>query len=331
MSVKEKLLCTGRQMKFKISQKSPEILVGVGIVSTIAGVVLACKETLKVDDILDNHKETLDRIHEAAESGKTVDGREYTDQDAKKDTTVLYFKTGVAMAKNYTPAAIFVVTGITSFLASNNVLKKRNFALAATLTAVDTAFKDYRQRVIDRFGEEVDYQLKNNIRVEEIEETEVDEKGKEKKKKRKIEIADASQYARYIRKGDKNWYNDEENMKMFLNGQMSYLNDILHAKAYGSGINIMTLNEVYRSLGLEESVPGMVVGWIYDVKNPVGDNYIDISCHKVNIPDGFGHYEEAYLLDFNVDGNVFQYKTEAEGFKSRRSGIFNRDFLEGDK
>lgn len=331
MSMKTKFAMTARKAKAGIVNKSPEILVITGIVATVAGVVVACKETLKVEPILDEHKEVLEKIHKADESGKTEDGREYTKQDVKKDTTVLYLKTGTKLAKNYAPAAALVACGIVSFLASNNVLKKRNVALAAALTTVDTAFKDYRQRVVERFGEEVDYQLKNNIKVEEVEETEVDEKGKEKKKKRKIEVAEASQYARYIRKGDRNWYNDEENMRLFINGQMSYLNDILHAKAYGSGINIMTLNEVYRSLALEESVAGMVVGWLYDVKNPIGDNYIDISCHKVNIPDGDGGYEEAYLLDFNVDGNVFQYKTEADGFKSKRSGIFHRDFLEGDK
>ena len=323
----EKTKVVAAKAKKKIVAKSPELLIATGIVATVGGVVLACKATLKVNDILDEHKENVDKIHEASDKGKTADGAEYTERDAKKDTTTLYIQTGCKLAKNYAPAVIFVGAGIASFLASNNVLKKRNAALAAAYAAVDTAFKDYRARVIDRFGEEVDQQLRYNIKAVETEEEETDENGKTKKKKKKIETADASMYARYIRRGDHNWFNNPDSFKMFIEGQQSYLNDILHSRPLVSanGYNIMTLNEVYKSLGLSETLPGMVVGWMYDLKNPIGDNYIDISWQKVNIPDEDGGYEEAYLLDFNVDGNVYEFQTEKQGLHSRRSGNFFRD------
>ena len=38
--------------------------------------------------------------------------------------------------------------------------------LAAAYAVVDSSFKDYRKRVISRFGEEVDKELKYNIKAE---------------------------------------------------------------------------------------------------------------------------------------------------------------------
>ena len=54
-------------------------------------------------------------------------------------------------------------------------------------------------------------------------------------------------------------------------------------------------------------MPVRFVGWIYDEKNPVGDNYIDFGIYDVNKPqnrDFVNGIERVILLDFNVDGNI---------------------------
>ena len=53
----------------------------------------------------------------------------------------------------------------------------------------------------------------------------------------------------------------------------------------------------------------MVVGWIYDEKNPVGDNYVDLGIQELyekTENDGITDYNPAILLDFNVDGNIYK-------------------------
>ena len=45
---------------FKLKKHSPEILVAVGVVGTVASVVMACKATLKVNEIVDDAKELID-------------------------------------------------------------------------------------------------------------------------------------------------------------------------------------------------------------------------------------------------------------------------------
>ena len=174
-------------------------------------------------------------------------------------------------------------------------------AISAALAAATQNFKDYRNCVIERFGKEVDYQLRYNIKAEEIEETVTDEKGKEKKVKKSIEVADlnASGYVKYFTRSNPYWEEDSSYVEMFLRSQQNYANDKLKATGH------LTLNDVYDMLGFHDSKAGMVVGWIYDLDHPNGDNYVEFDVKKVNLPNEQGGYEEAYAIDFNVDGNIY--------------------------
>ena len=284
---------------FGLKKRSPEILVAVGVVGTVVSAVMACKATTKINTILDETKEQLDKIHEYA--GNPDVAEKYNAEDAKKDTAIVYGQAGVKLAKLYAPAVGLGILSISSILASNNILRKRNMAISAALAAATQDFKDYRNRVIERFGKEVDHQLRYNIKAEEIEETVTDEKGKEKKVKKNVEVADpnASGYAKYFTRSNPYWEEDSSYVEMFLRSQQNYANDKLKANGH------LTLNDVYDMLGFHDSKAGMVVGWIYDLDHPNGDNYVEFDVKKVNLPNEQGGYEEAYAIDFNVDGNIY--------------------------
>lgn len=284
---------------FGLKKRSPEILVAVGVVGTVVSAVMACKATTKINTILDETKEQLDKIHEYA--GNPDVAEKYNAEDAKKDTAIVYAQAGVKLAKLYAPAVGLGILSISSILASNNILRKRNMAISAALAAATQDFKDYRNRVIERFGKEVDHQLRYNIKAEEIEETVTDEKGKEKKVKKSIEVADpnASGYVKYFTRSNPYWEEDSSYVEMFLRSQQNYANDKLKATGH------LTLNDVYDMLGFHDSKAGMVVGWIYDLDHLNGDNYVEFDVKKVNLPNEQGGYEEAYAIDFNVDGNIY--------------------------
>ena len=284
---------------FGLKKRSPEILVAVGVVGTVVSAVMACKATTKIDTILDETKEQLDKIHEYA--GNPDVAEKYNAEDAKKNTAIVYAQAGVKLAKLYAPAVGLGILSISSILASNNILRKRNMAVSAALAAATQDFKDYRNRVIERFGKEVDHQLRYNIKATEIEETVTDEKGKEKKVKKNIEVADpnASGYVKYFTRSNPYWEEDSSYVEMFLRSQQNYANDKLKATGH------LTLNDVYDMLGFHDSKAGMVVGWIYDLDHPNGDNYVEFDVKKVNLPNEQGGYEEAYAIDFNVDGNIY--------------------------
>ena len=204
--------------------------------------------------------------------------------------------------KLYGPAVILGTLSVSSILASNNILRKRNAALAAAYAAIDRSFTEYRNRVVERFGEEVDHQLRYNVKAQEIEETVVDEKGKEKKVKKTVEVADPnteSIYQKYFTRTNPNWENDSDFVETFLRMQQNYANDLLRANGH------LTLNKVYDMLGFQDTKAGMVVGWVYDLDHPNGDNYVEFNVKKVHLPNERGGLEEVYAIDFNVDGNIY--------------------------
>ena len=310
---------------FKFKKHSPEILTGAGIVCVVASTVMACKATTKLSAILDETKEQTDQIHGYVENNGYSE--KYTENDEKKDLAIVYTKSCVNVAKLYGPSILIGVLGVTSILAGNNVLRKRNVALTAAYTAVDSSFKKYRERVVERFGEAVDRELKNNARKEEVEVVETDENGETKTVKKTAYVvnpSDISEYARFFEeytlddKGNriKNtyWVSDNEYNLFFLKKAESFANDKLRINGY------LFLNEVYEMLGIPKTKAGQVVGWVYDEKNPVGDNYVDFGLYKDNLSysDFVNGYDPAILLDFNVDGNIWKLMDDNGSFRSKR-------------
>lgn len=283
----------------KLKKHSPEILVVAGIAGTVVSAVLACKATTKVAEILDETKGTLDIIHEGMETG-AINGQEYTNEDGKKDTVVVYAQTGMKLAKLYGPAIILGTLSITSILASNNILRKRNVALGAAYAAIDKSFKEYRGRVIERFGEQVDTELKYGIKAKKFEEIEVDpETGKEKKVKKTVMVADPnlqSDYAVYFDSKSRNYETNPDYNRMFLKAQQAFANDKLQTRGH------LFLNEVLDDLDLPRTPAGQIVGWTKD--GP--DGYVNFRIVEVERETEDGRHEPALLLDFNVEGNIWE-------------------------
>lgn len=289
---------------FQLKKHSPEILVVVGIVGAVTSAVMACKATTKANDILNDAKSQVDKVHKVLED-EAISPEMYSEEDSKKDLAIIYAKTGLDFVRLYGPSVLLGAVSIASILASNNILRKRNIALAAAYTAVDTGFKEYRGRLIERFGKELDKELKYNIKSETVQETVIDEKGNEQTVDKVVEVANPNVYSDYARcfdDGCKGWTKDPELNLVFLKQMQQYANDKLRAKGH------LFLNEVYDMLGFPRSRAGQIVGWIYDEKNKVGDNFVDFGIYdatKQPNRDFVNGYERVIWLDFNVDGPIW--------------------------
>lgn len=292
---------------FKLKKYSPEILAVSGVIGIVTSAVMACKATTKVSAILEESKATIDAIHDCQENPELVEEGKYSDDDAKKDLAITYVQTGVKLVKLYAPSVILGTLSITAMLASNDILRKRNAALAAAYATIDGSFKKYRERVIERFGETVDKELKYGVKKQKIEEIVKDpETGKEKKAKKTVEVVEGidgySEYARFFDDGCKGWEKDAESNLLFLRAQQQYANDLLVSRGY------LFLNEVYNMLGIQITKAGQVVGWVYDPDNKNLNNWVDFGIYDVNKPkarDFVNGLERTILLDFNVDGDIW--------------------------
>jgi hypothetical protein len=292
-----------RRAGLKLKKHSPELLLAAGVVTGVAGAVMACKATLKVHDILDEAKENLDAIHECVEHPEDLK-EEYTVEDSKRDTAIVYTQTGVKLAKLYGPAVILGVTSIGCVLASHNIIHKRNVALAAAYSTIDKSFKEYRGRVIERFGKDLDRELKYNIKAVEVEERVVDENGNESTVTKTIEVTNPHAYSGYAKVFDEtcvNWEKDAELNRYFLEQIQNWANDKLKVDGF------LFLNDVYHELGFQKTKAGQCVGWVYNEKNPVGDNYVDFGIYDIYSEPKrrfINGYERSIILDFNVDGDI---------------------------
>lgn len=287
---------------FKLRKYSPEILVIAGIIGGITSTVMACKATTKAGAILDEAKENIDMIHDCEADQGLIESGRYSVEDARKDLTIVYTKTAVKFVKLYGPSLVVGGLSIASILASNNILRKRNIALSAAYMAIDKGFKDYRSRVVERFGEEVDRELRYNIKAQKIEEKVVDEEtGKEKKVKTTVYNVDPnelSDYARIYDCGNNGWTKNPESNMFFLRAEQNYANDLLKARGY------LFLNEVYDRLGFTKTKAGQIVGWIYDPSDEKRDNYVSFNIYNPENARFVNADERSVILDFNVDGPI---------------------------
>ena len=294
---------------FKLKKHSPEILVVTGIVGVVASTVMACKATTKVNDIVTESKETIDKIHDCVGKGlHTSDGEEYTQEVANKDLAIVYTQTAWKFIKLYGPSVLIGAASIGCMVGSNRILRKRNVALAAALTTVEKSFKDYRGRVIDKFGKELDRELRFGIKAKEIKEKVVDENGNETTVTKTVEVVDPntahSLYSVVFCEGNAGWTKSAELNKVFLIQQQNWANDKLRLRGY------LTLNEVYEMIGAPTTAYGQIAGWVYTEDSSVGDNFVDFGIFDVTNEkacDFVNGRERSIILDFNCIGNILDY------------------------
>lgn len=263
-----------------ITQKhSPALLMAAGIVGFVGTVVLAARATLKLEELVD------DVAEEVAEAKQT---------DNKPAMARAYALGALDLAVLYGPSVVLGATSATLLVSSHNILNRRNAALTAAYTALERGFSEYRKRVADKLGEGEEKELRYGVSYQkELD----DETGKHKI----VEVVDAKQlspYARFFDELSPNWKKQAEYNLYFLRCQQIYANDMLRGRGH------VFLNEVYDMLGIPRSKAGAVVGWVISKD---GDNLIDFGIYDPSLEKRMfvNGGENAILLDFNVDGVIY--------------------------
>lgn len=295
---------TFHKVGFVLKKHSPEILVVAGSVGTVIAGVMACKATTKLEGVLSKSKADVETIHNYVEENGYSE--EYTESDSKKDLAIVYAKTGVELIKLYGPSVAVGALSIGAIFTSNNMMRKRNMALAAAYATVDHNFKDYRKRVVDRFGKDLDRELKYNIKAKELEETIIDEDGNEQTVTSTVETAEIpnnrDEFTRCFDETCTCWVRDAEDNLVFLNQVQNWANEKLRSKGY------LFLNDVYEALGMQISRHGSSTGWVYDKDQPESYNVIDFGIYDLYDKEKrlfVNGYEKSIWLNFNVHGNVY--------------------------
>lgn len=278
----------------QLAKSSPQMLFAAGIVGVVATAVTASRATLKVEAIIDEAAADLARVEEVSLQGRS----DYSDQDKTQDTVVIYVRTAVKLAKLYALPLGIGVLSIACLTGSHHILSKRNAAVTAAYAALDRGFREYRARVVSEFGEDVDRRMRYDS--EEYKMYSITPEGVEH-----VHVAratyktDYSIYARFFDELCSSWQSVPEYNLIFLKCQQNFANDMLKARGH------IFLNEVYDMLDIPRSKEGSVVGWVWQGD---GDNYVDFGVWdglNQKAIDFVNGREGAILLDFNVDGVIY--------------------------
>ena len=282
-----------QKIAFKLEKHTPEILVAIGVGGGITATVLACKATLAAQDILSDSKDKVDEIN-------SLDAKDEDRQEALKK---VYIHTGLELARVYGPSIAIGTASIVSIFASHKMMRNRVATLVTAYGTLDSAFKEYRKRVAENFGEDKELETYHDVKFVE-EETGDGQPISLAKRNSDLEKVDGySIYARCFDEYNPNWKDNSDYNLDFLRGVQRYLNDQLEYRGF------LFLNEVYRELGFEETPAGQLVGWIYDPnRTDVGDNSVSFGLynpeHGAALGDFINGYNKSVFLDFNVDGVI---------------------------
>ena len=302
---KESLQNNLSKVGFALKKASPEIFIALGIGGVVGGTILACAATLDAKKRVEEHKDTikgLKHMHEeSVENDAPNEG--YSQEALDHDIGVTYLKTAGDLFFMYAPAIGLELLSIAAILTSHHIQKERTIGLATALATVTSGFKEYRQNVVEKYGEDEDLRFRHNVKTETVEDTIIGEDGKKKKVKKTIEsVKDGrpSPYSKFYTRGCNGWCEDPEYNFSFLKLQQDHATNKLRGEGH------LFLNEVYDMLGIPRTREGQYVGWIYKKDNPNG-NYVDFGIYltnKENNTNFVNRLEPTILLDFNVDGYI---------------------------
>jgi len=291
---------------------SPEIMLFVGIGAGIGALITTQRATLKVDSVKKVHDEKKEKIlRTSCEYKENPDDFEdpYTKDRAAQDLILLKRKTALEYVKLYAGPVILEAVSIGLILGSHHIMKQRQAALAASCAAIAKAYQTYRQNVINKYGEEVDQEMLYGSEKKTIKKTETDpETGEKKKVTEEQEIIrnfGGSPYARlFTRENSTEWFNDNPQNEFMLAQREKEADTRLKCEG------ILTLNDVYRMIGLKPTDIGLTHGWRYrSQKDPdygKFDNNVTFMTKWVMVPnEETGEEERTLLIDFNCDGCIY--------------------------
>jgi hypothetical protein len=273
------------------SKHSPTILFVGGVAGVVGTVVLACRATLKAPSVIDDLKKNLDVANEVVR----LESSTINEKDTNKAKAYIYFIAARDLGKLYGPSVVLGSLSIAALTGSHNILTKRNAGLTAAYAVIEKSFDDYRKRVKNELGEDKDREFLHGTEDREI--------IRDSKQGAKIETIkspkDPSKYARFFDQSCPRFQGTPEYNLYFLKCAQIYANDMLRSRGH------ITLNEVYDAIGIPRSEAGFVVGWVWDKG---GDDFVDFGIFDSNgqaSRDFVNGREGAILLDFNVDGLIY--------------------------
>lgn len=280
---------------------APTIMVVSGVVSMGASVIGASKQTLKVEETLVPHVESLEKI----QTGRDLDLDGYDDKAAQRDKIVVYTRVAKDLTKLYFVPGVFFVGGACLVFGGHRMLLQRNATLAMAFTGIKKAYDTYRANVREEFGAEADQAMLHGYKIREVIDPVTG--SVQTVNVRDWDAEHVDPYNRVFGRGESTqWHDDIGVNKLFIAGQQRMAQILLGNRGY------LYLSEVYEALGFPETDISRVVGWKAGF-NPDGSKEIPVLDFGLDrpMPDDWKYSKDnAIYLDFNCQGLIIGGKVQ---------------------
>lgn len=303
----------GSNLIQKVKFRSPELLIGAGVVGLVGAAVVAVRRGVRW------HSAAKAEIVHDLETIKKAEGSpQYTREDKVQDYARVIGKGVWSFTQIYGPSVAAGVASVVSILAGTGVLKGRLAAMTSAAATAKVALERYRSRVREKLGEDADYEFAYEVSA----------------KKAKIKHEDgtkeslvtyhlvpssgewmaASPYSRLWDENAMEWCANRDIQFLTLRSLENHFNQELNARG------VVFLNDVYKALGLPMSKDAALVGWIKDYEKPKmaklaaelgrvpGDGMISFGVFENESPSARAYLagdDNRVVLDFNVDGVIY--------------------------
>ena len=294
-----------------VSRKSPEILLGAGIFSIGAGVVLACRATLKAKERVEKGMDEAEKAKEAKEFTKLFADNEEHEvaipvEDVQLKVRKIHLKTGFSVVGKFVLPAMLIGTGVTCIVVSHNIQAKRLVAAVASLDALQLSFEQYRRNVIADQGPSADLRYLTGDQIVKADFYEESEDGKVKKVKKEVKVRKgcSDPYVKLFDECNSTEWRKSRGFNLdFIQCQEAYFNRKLRLQGH------VFLNDVYEALGFGYDPIGQFTGWIlggdgddqivFEVEETYDWEELELAKEEKRNP------EPSFWVTFNVDGEIW--------------------------
>lgn len=248
-----------------LTKYSPEILMGIGIAGMITTTVIAVKSTPKALSLMDKElkRQNKELADEAERNGEAM----FAEIAKLKPIDVLR-----VTWKCYIPTVTIGAASIACLIGASSVHSKRNAILATAYKLSETAFSEYKEKVIETIGEKKEEVIRDKVHKERME--------KDPVSKNEVFITDSGETLCYDYNTGRYFKSDIEKIRRAIN--------TLNKKMLLDGY--VSLNEFYEEIGIARTSTGDRLGWNTD------SDLIDLNFSSQLTEDG----KPCLVIDFKV-------------------------------
>lgn len=236
-----------RQVTVFCKRNSATILTVMGGAGVIATAIMAAKATPKALTMVEKVKE-------------------------EKNGEVTVFETIRVTAPVYIPTVVTGVATVACIFGANVLNKRKQASLVSAYALLDNAFKEYKKKVDELYGEGANYRIN-------------EEMAKDKYEEMKIEV-------------EKELFYDSFSGQYFESTSDAILNAAYKANKQLAVESYLCLNELYDMMGVPEVEGGDEIGWsIFAMVETTWYSWLDFHIEKTVMDDGL----ECGVLYLGID------------------------------